>query len=109
MIAALIHGDLVADPVERTTAKGAPFTTATVRVAAGAEALFIGLACFDATGCERLAKLRKGATVAAAGTLEATEWTTKGGETRKGWRLTASELLTVYAARKRREPAEVSG
>lgn len=107
MIAALIQGDLVADPVERATAKGAPFVTATVRVAAGAEALFVGLACFDATGCERLAKLRKGATVAAAGTLEATTWTGRDGEERKGWRLTASEVLTVYAARKRRESAEV--
>lgn len=103
MIAAMIQGDLVADPVERTTSKGVPFATATVRVAAGAEALFVGLACFDATGCERLAKLRKGASVAAAGTLEATEWTTREGETRRGWRLTASEVLTVYAARKRRE------
>ncbi len=103
MIAALIQGDLVADPVERTTAKGAPFVTATVRVAAGTEALFVGLACFDATGCERLAKLRKCASVAAAGALEATEWTTREGETRRGWRLTASEVLTVYAARKRRE------
>lgn len=103
MIAALIHGSLVSEPVERTTAKGAPFVTATVRVAAGADALFVGLACFDTTGCERLAKLHKGATVAAAGTLEATEWTGRDGEDRKGWRLTASEVLTVYAARKRRE------
>lgn len=103
MIAALIQGDLMTDPVERTTTKGAPFVTATVRVAAGAEALFVGLACFDATACERLAKLRKGASVAAAGTLEATAWTGKDGEERKGWRLTASEVLTVYAARKRRE------
>lgn len=103
MIAALLHGSLVADPVERTTSKGAPFVTATIRVAAGAEALFVGVACFDSDGCERLAKLRKGATVAAAGTLEATEWTGKDGEERKGWRLTASEVLTVYAARKRRE------
>ena len=103
MIAALIQGDLVSDPVERNTSKGIPFVTATVRVAAGTEALFVGLACFEATGCERLAKLRKGASVAAAGTLEATEWTTREGETRRGWRLTASEVLTVYAARKRRE------
>lgn len=103
MIAALIHGELVSDPVERVTAKGAPFATATVRVAAGAEALFVGLACFDATGCERLAKLRTGSTVAAAGALEATVWTGKDGEERKGWRLTASEVLTVHAARKRRE------
>ena len=47
MIAALIQGDLVSDPVERTTTKGAPFVTATVRVAAGAEALFSGNAGGD--------------------------------------------------------------
>lgn len=36
MIAGMIQGDLVADPVERATAKGAPFMTATVRAVAGA-------------------------------------------------------------------------
>lgn len=102
MIAALVQGDLISEPVERTTAKGAPFVTATVRVPAGADALLVGIATFDRTACERLAKLHKGATVAAAGTLEATEWE-KDGETRRGWRLTATEVLTVYAARKRRE------
>ena len=106
MIAAMIQGELVADPVERTTAKGGAFVTATARVPAGAEALFVGVACFDATGCERLAKLRKGSTVAAVGALEATVWTTREGEERRGWRLTASEVLTVYAARKRRATAE---
>lgn len=108
MITAMIQGELVADPVQRTTAKGADFTTATVRVAAGAEALFVGLACFDASGCERLAKLRKGSAVAAVGALEATVWTTREGEERRGWRLTASEVLTVYAARRRRTTAEGS-
>ena len=75
---------------------------------AGAEALFIGLACFDAAGSERLGKLRKGSTVAAVGALEATVWTTREGEERRGWRLTASEVLTVYAARRRRATAEGS-
>lgn len=102
MISALLQGDLIADPVQRTTAKGAPFVTATVRVPAGADALLVGIAAFDRTAGERLAKLQKGATVAAAGTLEATEWE-RNGETRKGWRLTATEVLSVYAARKRRE------
>jgi len=44
MIAALVHGDLISEPVERTTAKGAPFVTATVRVPAGADALLVGIA-----------------------------------------------------------------
>jgi single-stranded DNA-binding protein len=103
MIAALIQGELIADPVPRETAKGVPFATATVRVPAGAEALFIGVAAFDATAAERLAKLHKGASIAAAGTLEATEWQTRDGGARKGWRLTATEVLSVYSARKRRD------
>lgn len=104
MIGALVSGDLVSDPIERATSKGGRFLTATLRVPAGAEALFVGIACFDATGCERLGKLRKGSPVAAVGVLEQTSWTGKDGAERQGWRLTASEVLTVYAARKRREP-----
>jgi single-stranded DNA-binding protein len=103
MIAALVQGELVADPVKRSTVKGEPFVTATVRVPAGAEALFVGVAAFDATAAERLAKLHKGASIAVAGTLEATEWKTREGEARKGWRLTAAEVLSVYSARKRRD------
>lgn len=103
MIGALIQGELQSDPVERTTAKGGQFVTATIRVPAGAEALFVGVAVFDATACERLLRLRKGSTVAAAGTLEATAWTGKDGEERRGWRLTAVEVLSVYQARKKRE------
>jgi single-stranded DNA-binding protein len=103
VIAALLQGVLVADPVKRSTVKGEPFVTTTVRVPAGAEALFVGVAAFEATAGERLAKLHKGASIAAAGTLEATEWQTREGEARKGWRLTASEVLSVYSARKRRD------
>lgn len=102
MISALMVGELATEPTARTTSKGAPYVTANMRVPAGAEALFVGVAAFERTAGERLLKLRKGASLAAAGTLEATEWE-KDGETRKGWRLTATEILTVYAARKRRE------
>lgn len=102
MISALIVGELVTEPISRATSKGAPYVTASMRVPAGIEALFVGVATFDRTAGDRLAKLHKGASLAAAGTLEATEWE-KDGETRRGWRLTATEILTVYAARKRRE------
>jgi single-stranded DNA-binding protein len=75
-------------------------------VPAGGEALFIGLTTFSETAGERLERLHKGATVAAAGTLEATAWTGKDGAERKGWRLTATEVLSAYQARKRRDAAE---
>ena len=107
MIGALIQGELQADPVERVTRDGKPYWTALVRTPAGAEALFVGLATFSETAGARLMQLRKGSTVAAAGTLEATAWTTRDGEERQRWRITATEVLTVYAARKRRE-TEVS-
>lgn len=102
MIGALISGDLAADPVERQTRKGERFVTATARVPAGDGAVFVGIAAFGATAAERLAKLRKGSPVSAAGVLEQTTWTTQAGEARTGWRLTASEVLSAYQATKKR-------
>lgn len=103
MISALVQGELIADPVQRTTRAGKPYTTATMRVAAGADALFIGVGAFETEAAERLARLRKGSSVAAAGTLEQSVWTAKDGTERTGWRLTAVEVLSVHQARKRRK------
>jgi len=108
MIGALIQGELIADPQARTASNGKPFWTVTVRVPAGPEALFVGVTAFSETAGERLMRLHKGSAVAAAGTLEATAWTGNDGAERKGWRLTATEVLSVYQARKRREPAEAT-
>lgn len=109
MIGAVVTGTLVGDPVERTTREGKPFVTATSRVAAGEDAIFVGLAAFEPTAAARLLQMRKGGTVAACGVLEQTTWTTQAGETRTGWRLTASEVLTAYGANKRRRTAEGGG
>lgn len=106
MISALISGTLVADPVERTTREGKTFVTATARVAAGEDAIFVGIAAFERTAAERLAQMRKGGDVAACGVLEQNTWTAKDGTERTGWRLTASEVLTAYAATKKRRQAE---
>lgn len=103
MISALIQGELIADPVSRTTQAGATFATTTVRVPAGADATLIGLATFSATAAEKLLNLRKGDSVAASGVLEANVWTDRNGEERRGWRLTATQVLTVYEANKRRK------
>lgn len=106
MIGANVYGTLTADPIERQTQAGKPFVTATLRVAAGSDALFIGVAAFDPTAAARLMQMRKGGVVAACGVLEQTSWTAKDGESRTGWRLTASEVLTAYAATKKRRAAE---
>jgi single-stranded DNA-binding protein len=104
MMGALLTGELSAEPVERTAANGKPYWTATLRVPTGTDALFVGVSTFSATAGERLMKLHKGSALAAVGTMEPTEWTGKDGEQRKGWRLTASEVLTVYEATRRRKP-----
>lgn len=106
MIGALVSGVLIADPVERTTREGRRFVTATVRCPAGDDALLIGVAAFGETAAARLAQMSKGGAVSACGVLEQNTWATKEGETRIGWRLTASEVLTSYAATKRRRQAE---
>lgn len=106
MISALIQGALFADPVERETAKGGRYATASIRVSAGAEQLFIGLSTFEAPAVEKLLGLKKGDQVAATGTLEPNVWTTRDGTERKGWRLTATAILTVYEAGRRRKAAQ---
>jgi single-stranded DNA-binding protein len=103
MIGALISGEVATEPVQRTSASGTPFWTCTVRVAAGTEAIFVGVSTFSETAGERLMALHKGATLAAVGPLEATTWQTKSGETRQGWRLTATEVMSAYQASKRRK------
>lgn len=100
MIGALIQGALASDPVARRTSGGSTFWTANLRVPAGAEALFVGLATFDETAGARLMQLAKGSGIAATGTLESNTWTARDGSERRGWRLTANEILSVYQARK---------
>ena len=106
MIDAWITGDLSADPTERTASNGNRYWTASARVTAGSETVFVSIATFDPRAGERLMTLHKGSSVAAVGTLEATSWTDKAGAERKGWRLLTHEILSVYQTRKRRDAGE---
>lgn len=106
MIGANVYGTLTVDPIERQSQAGKTFMNATLRAAAGSDALFIGVVAFDPTAAARLAQMRKGGVVAGCGVLEQTTWKAKDGESRTGWRLTASEVLTAYAATKKRRTAE---
>ncbi len=109
MIGALIAGELSTEPAERTASNGNRYWTASARVAAGGDAVFVGITAFDPKAGERLMQLHKGSSIAAVGTLEATSWTDKTGAERKGWRLLAHEVLSVYQARKRRDAGEGVG
>jgi single-stranded DNA-binding protein len=50
--------------------------------------------------------MKRGSSVAAVGVLEVNNWTDREGNARSGWRLTASEVLSPYAATKKRREAE---
>lgn len=101
MIGALIQGTLANDPAERTASNDNRYWTASARVPAGDDVLFVGVSTFDEKAGARLMQLAKGASVAAAGTLESSHWTARDGGERQSWRLTAHEIMSVYQARKR--------
>ena len=103
MIAALLIGELSADPVARVSGNGNQFVTANLRVPAGDAAQFVSLAAFDVDAAAKLLRLKKGDACAATGTLTMNVWTGKDGTERSGWRITATEILSVYEATKRRK------
>jgi len=105
MIHALLAGALSADPVERTTAKGARYVTTMLRVPCGQDSTFMGVAAFDETAADRLAVLKKGAGVSVAGELQLNVWTDRDGAQRRDWRVIAVEVLSVHQAARRRRAA----
>jgi single-stranded DNA-binding protein len=109
MISALAQGELIADPKQRLTASGKAFATGTVRVGAGPESVLIGIAAFSETAAASLGRLKSGDTLAASGVLELNIWQDREGKERRDWRVTATQIMTLYEATKRRKAAaEVS-
>ena len=106
MIHTLLTGTLAGDPVERTSAKGDRFVTANLRVPAGPESIFIGAAAFDRTSADRLAELKKGSPIAAAGEFQPNNWVDREGVEHRDWRLLVNEVLTVSQAARRRKRAQ---
>lgn len=102
MIHAMTQGTLVGAPVERTSQKGTRFATASLRVPVGGEVAFVSLTAFDEAAVARLLELHAGSGVAATGELQLNNWTAKDGTERSGWRLIATEVLSVNQARRRR-------
>lgn len=105
MIRALITGELVAAPQERTTKAGKPFALARVTVPQGEDGrVFCSVICFEEAAAARLLQLKAGASVALAGTLKVSTWTARDGTTRPQLDLVADEVAsTTPRPRKRKE------
>ena len=102
MLSVLIQGTLTAAPVSRTTSKGQPYTTANLRTTgADGETVWTSVIAFNADAAEALAALASGDSLAIAGHAALSTWE-KDGEYRAGLKVTATHVLSVYAAGKRR-------
>ena len=105
MIRALISGELVSNPQERTGKTGKAFALARVSVPQGDDGrVFCSVICFNDDAVARLLQLKAGASVALAGTLKVGTWPGKDGTTRAQLDLVADEVAsTTPRPRKRAE------
>jgi single-stranded DNA-binding protein len=105
MIEALISGKVYGRPEQRVgNNSGKPFVTAKVRAAtSGGEMLFVNVLAFDAIVQAALLALSDGDAVSLAGTLTPKVWTDREGQSRPALDLVASQVLTVYQVKRKRE------
>ena len=110
MIEGLVAGKVYGRPEQRTgTNSGRPFVTAKVRAAtSGGEMLFVNVLAFDATAQAALLALSDGDAVSLAGTLTPKVWTDREGQARPSLDMVASQVLSAYQVKRKREAAGTS-
>lgn len=109
MIRALITGELVAAPQERTTKAGKPFALARVTVPQGEDGrVFCSVICFEEAAVARLLQLKAGASASLAGTLKVGTWQAKDGTARPSLDLVADEVAST-TPRPRKPKAQAGG
>jgi single-stranded DNA-binding protein len=116
MLSALITGTIASDPKSGTSKSGTTWANCVVRCPCGqnkegeAETAFVQLAAFG-SHAEALARLGKGDSVSATGSMKPSEYQAKDGTTRHGLSLTATAILSAYQVRQRRgdDQGKVSG
>ena len=111
MINALITGTLATDPKAGTSKSGTEWANAVVRCPCGkdretgdAESAFVQVACFGSEAA-KLARLTKGDSVSATGTMKPTTYQ-KDWQERHGLSLTATGILTAYQLKAKRGDTE---
>lgn len=105
-LAVLAQGSLVADPQQRTSAKGGAYVTAQLRVASDDGPILVSLIAFATDAVAGLMALRKGDVAAVSGMAKLTSWAGRDGETNHGLSVVVEGVLSAYAAGKRRESSK---
>ena len=94
MIRILASGPLVNDPVERVSAKGAPYVTCSLRALSEGESILVSAICFDPRIVAELVLAKRGETVSLAGRGGLRSWTGKDGE-QHGMSVLVDRAMTV--------------
>jgi single-strand DNA-binding protein len=103
MLDALIAGKLVKDAELKTSASGVYYThfLLSAPISEQQPVIVSGVAFQEVA--ERIAKLKKGDSLAVIGSLKPSEWNDKAtGETKHGLSITVSNSLSVYDIQKRK-------
>ena len=104
MIDALISGKLYGQPAERIDKTGKPYVVAKVRaIPTDGEPILVNVIAFDATSCTALLHLSEGDSVALAGSITPRVWVDKEGQHRPSLDMVASQILSTYHVKQRRE------
>ena len=103
MIRTMASGNLIADPVNRTSSKGNQYATFALRTGDGDGAALVSGACFVEDGVAEILTLRKGDSLAVVGRGELKSWTSREGAQRHGLGVTVDRVLGLEepALRKR--------
>jgi len=103
-IEALILGKLHQHAEQRTSKTGRPYVTAKVRASAGdGESLFVNVIAFSDTAGAALLALDAGDSLALGGTLKPGAWIDREGTARPSVDMVATQVLTVYGLKKKRD------
>jgi single-stranded DNA-binding protein len=109
MIRALITGELVANPQERTGKTGKAFALARVSVPQGEDGrIFCSVIAFNDDAVARLLQLKAGASVSLAGALKVGTWQAKDGTAHPSLDLVADEAAST-TPRPRKPKAQAGG
>jgi single-stranded DNA-binding protein len=105
MIEGLVSGKVYGRPEQRVgNNSGKPFVTAKVRAATnGGDMLFVNVLAFDVAVQAALLALSDGDAVSLAGTLTPKVWIDRENQPRPALDLIASQVLTVYQVKRKRE------
>lgn len=107
MLDVLLSGKIFKTPEQRSSAKG-KYTIGKLKYSDGEEQMFCSLIAFSESAQNALLALNDGDAVCVAGSAKLKVWTNNKNETKPQLDVTVSNVLTVYAIKKKRDKTQGS-